>query len=83
MIDRIDTTVDALQSAKQRSGLSYQNLADQIGVSKGVIYNYMVLGLEPKDKAIRRRLNLDVEGQWIIQFVRRDQQGKFSRPRER
>ncbi len=78
MMSQANTVNITLQSAKQRSGLSYQNLADQIGVSKGVIYNYMVLGLEPKDRASRRLLNLDVEGEWISQFVRRDDKGRFA-----
>ena len=68
----------ALQSAKQRSGLSYQKLADRIGVSKGVLYNYLRDGVEPNDPVIRRKLGIGVEGEWIIQFVQRDPQGKFT-----
>lgn len=75
MADRANTT---LQSAKQRSGLSYQMMADRLDVSKGVLYNYLQKGIEPKDKEIRRKLGLDVEGEWVIQFVQRDELGRFT-----
>ena len=75
--DRANTT---LQSAKRRSGLSYQRLANRLSVKKWELYNYMVNGVEPEDPAARRRLNLDREGEWIVsvRFIRRDDLGRFT-----
>lgn len=75
MADRLNVT---LQTAKRRSGLSYQKMADKLGVSAGVLYNYLHDGIEPKDQEIRRKLGLDIEGEWIIQYVQRDHLGRFA-----
>lgn len=78
------STRDALRAAKVRSGLSYQKMADLLGVSKGVLYYLLKHGVEPRDNEIRRRLNLAAESltgepkEMIIQFVQRDPQGRFT-----
>ena len=72
-----DTT---LATAKRLSGLSYQRLANRLGVRKWELYNYMVNGVEPSDPVARRRLNLGREGEWIVsvRFIRRNDLGQFT-----
>ena len=72
-----DMLHSTMKSAKQRSGLSYQMMANRLGVSKGVLWNYLVNGIEPENREIRRRLNLDVEGEWILIFAKRGGNGQF------
>ena len=69
-----------LHTAKRLSGLSYQRLANRLGVRKWELYNYMVNGVEPTDRNARRRLNLDREGEWIVsvRFIRRNDLGQFT-----
>jgi len=39
--------------------MSWQEIADKIGLTKGTVYRVAVFGYEPKDEKIRRILELD------------------------
>ncbi len=60
--------------------LSYQELADSLGVSKGTLWGFLNHGVEPKREDLRQSLGLDTNGEWIVsvRFVQRDALGRFT-----
>lgn len=63
-----------LSSERDSRGKTYDQMADELGVTKGVLWKFLNTNYIPTDPVIRARLNIPAP---VVQWRTRNRKGQF------